>query len=590
MGPRGRTVGWIREEHSENGRANEEELWTWQAATQTLHLNGTAMHGRLKSWNSWAEESREESVVSSEGSGGAVVTQGLVSRSVTSGNESSVYASDSSQNGALRSSQNGASGSSNGVSKLAGNENGYAGSVQAENGRAGREALGGGQSTSDSEGAVAGAHSENEAGSKKKLKKDGKKAKKAAKAALENVKKKGKKKKGKGVALEESVMEVAQTSEAEAADKPPSSFVHVNGVRMYPGPGYVDRMESKFSDVLTSLSEAVKLDKQTDRAAAVAEQPSQNGAAKTEPPAENLEERLRDLRRKAIEHKARHDGEKGTLVVPTKQPILVLMRHGQSMWNELKLFTGDVDIPLTEKGVMEALSGGRTIKDVDFDIVFTSRLLRAKQTAMLALTQNSSHVVPVLVRGGYYGNGRIGDGNRLRLREAAMYALDKAACKMVPVFAHPALNERCYGDLQGLNKEEAAKEFGKELVQQWRRSNDTSPPGGESLVDTARRARKYYVEVIEPRLREGKNVLVVTHGNVMRGLIAHLANLEEEEMLTLEISTAFPYAYAFSRESDAYAQCCLMKPMEDFITGEPLEDKPMGLASVLKKKNFDSLI
>lgn len=342
MGPRRRTVGWMREEHSEQLRPNEEELWTWQAATQTLHLNGTAMHGRLKNWSSWAEETREEVVASSQGANGAVVNRESVSRSVSLTSVNGVSMSESFENGALRSSQNGASGmlgSRNGVSKMAGNKIAYVGSAHAENGHAVLEAVGGGPSMGASEAAVVAVHLEDKAGLKKKVKKDGKKAKKAAKAALETGKKKGKKNKGKGAVREESVVEVAETVSTKAAENAPSNFINVNGVRMYRSPGYVDRMEGRFSDVLTSLSEAVKTDKKTSKPGAFAEKP-QNGAAKTDPPAENLEERLRDLRRKAIEHKARHEGEKGTLMVPTKQPILVLMRHGQSMWNELKLFTG----------------------------------------------------------------------------------------------------------------------------------------------------------------------------------------------------------------------------------------------------------
>lgn len=237
---------------------------------------------------------------------------------------------------------------------------------------------------------------------------------------------------------------------------------------------------------------------------------------------------------------------------------LVLMRHGESMWNDLKLFTGDVDIPLTEKGVTEALSGGRVVSEIDFDIIFTSRLVRAKQTALIAMTQSRFKRVPVLVRGGFYGKGKTGDENRIRLRDAAAKALETASCWMVPVYADPALNERCYGDLQGLNKTAAIAEFGEETVTKWRRSYDTRPPNGESLQDTYTRSVAFFQATIEPRLKEGRNVFLVAHGNVLRCLISHIAGYSDLEMLQLQISTASPYAYVYN--GNEFAECCILPP------------------------------
>eukprot|EP00475_Leptophrys_vorax_P025792 TRINITY_DN36060_c2_g1_i2.p1 TRINITY_DN36060_c2_g1~~TRINITY_DN36060_c2_g1_i2.p1 ORF type:complete len:441 (-),score=-5.54 TRINITY_DN36060_c2_g1_i2:344-1666(-) len=272
----------------------------------------------------------------------------------------------------------------------------------------------------------------------------------------------------------------------------------------------------------------------------------------------------------------------------TDHPTLVLMRHGESMWNDLKLFTGDVDIPLTERGVMEAMAGGRSVADIDFDMIFTSRLVRSKQTALLAMTQSAHKAVPVIVRGGYYGRGKTGDENRLRLREAAAQALKQAACRMIPVYADQRLNERCYGDLQGLNKEAAAKEFGHEQVAIWRRSHDTRPPKGESLLDTAERSLAFFLSTVEPRLAEGKNVLVVAHGNVLRCIISYLCDLTEMEMLRLHIGTAHPYTFAFDGET--YAQCCALPPI-DPLTKRPKQNVPVGLVSALKKADeIDSLI
>lgn len=269
-------------------------------------------------------------------------------------------------------------------------------------------------------------------------------------------------------------------------------------------------------------------------------------------------------------------------------PTLVLMRHGESMWNDLKLFTGDVDIPLTERGVMEAMAGGRSVSDIDFDMIFTSRLVRSKQTALLAMTQSAHKAVPVIVRGGYYGKGKTGDENRLRLREAAAQALQQAECRMIPVYADPRLNERCYGDLQGLNKEAAAREFGSEQVAIWRRSHDTRPPRGESLLDTSERTLAFFLSTVEPRLAEGRNVLVVAHGNVLRCVIAYLCQLTEMEMLRLHIGTAHPYCFAFNGES--YAQCCALPPI-DPNTQMPSQNVPAGLVSALKRSDeIDSLI
>lgn len=269
------------------------------------------------------------------------------------------------------------------------------------------------------------------------------------------------------------------------------------------------------------------------------------------------------------------------------QNQLVLMRHGESMWNDLKLFTGDVDIPLTEKGIMEALAAGKAVSEIDFDIIFTSRLVRSKQTALIAMTQNRYKRVPVLVRGGFHGTGKAGDANRLRLRDAAAKALEHASCLMVPVYADPALNERCYGDLQGLSKEAAVKEFGDEQVKLWRRSFDTRPPFGESLQDTAERTVRFFKSTIVPRLDEGRNVLVVAHGNVLRCIISHLAGLTEMEMLQLQIMTGLPYAYAF--DGTVFAECCVLPPV-DPSTNASRQGLAVGISSILKKGEIDSLI
>lgn len=278
----------------------------------------------------------------------------------------------------------------------------------------------------------------------------------------------------------------------------------------------------------------------------------------------------------------------GKIAVPSTKSHLVLMRHGESMWNDLKLFTGDVDIPLTENGVMEALASGRSVSEIDFDIIFTSRLVRAKQTALIAMTQSRFKRVPVIVRGGFHGRGKTGDANRLRLRDAAAKALKHASCHMVPVYADPALNERCYGDLQGLSKEAATKEFGEETVMKWRRSYDTRPPHGESLKDTAARSVRFFKSTIIPRLQEHRNVLIVAHGNVLRCIIAHLAGFSEMEMLQLQIVTALPYAYTY--DGGTFAECCALPPLDPNRNDDDQQGVPLGISSVFKTGDINSLI
>jgi 2,3-bisphosphoglycerate-dependent phosphoglycerate mutase len=200
---------------------------------------------------------------------------------------------------------------------------------------------------------------------------------------------------------------------------------------------------------------------------------------------------------------------------PGTPGILVLIRHGQSEWNRLNLFTGWRDPDLTERGLIEARWAGRLIKsqELKFDYAFTSALKRAQNTLDIILTELSQTEVP-------------------RTFEAA-------------------LNERDYGDLSGLNKDEARKRWGEEQIKLWRRSYDVPPPGGESLKDTAARVLPYYEAHIWPLLKEGKNVIVAAHGNSLRALIMRLENLSGEEILKRELATAAPIVYKLSREGFA---------------------------------------
>ena len=214
---------------------------------------------------------------------------------------------------------------------------------------------------------------------------------------------------------------------------------------------------------------------------------------------------------------------------------LILLRHGQSVWNKWNVFTGWVDVPLSEKGIEEALAAGETIKDVPIDVIFTTPLIRASMTAMLAMSRHSSDRVPVIV---HRGEGKMEEWGTIHSKDT------KAKC--VPVFQVWQLNERMYGELQGLNKAETAKEFGADQVKLWRRSFDVEPPGGESLAMTAARSIPYFEEEIVPYLAEGNNVLISAHGNSLRSIIMHLDGLSKDQVVELELPTGLPITYNYT--------------------------------------------
>lgn len=193
---------------------------------------------------------------------------------------------------------------------------------------------------------------------------------------------------------------------------------------------------------------------------------------------------------------------------------LVLVRHGESEWNRKNIFTGIRNPDLTDKGVIEAVWAGRVLKSegLAFDIAFTSKLKRAQHTLDIIL-------------------GEIGG-------------------ETPPIIEDAAINERDYGELSGLNKDQARDRWGEEQVLEWRRSFDTPPPGGESLKDTAERVVPYYRENIWPQIAAGKNVLVVAHGNSLRALIMSLEKLSSEEILDRELATAAPQVYRLDETGD----------------------------------------
>ncbi len=189
---------------------------------------------------------------------------------------------------------------------------------------------------------------------------------------------------------------------------------------------------------------------------------------------------------------------------------LILLRHGQSQWNLENRFTGWIDVPLSPKGEEEARAAGEKLRGRRIDRLYTSVLKRAIDTARLAL--------------------------------------EAAGLPTPPTMRDQALNERMYGDLQGLNKADAARQFGEAQVKLWRRSFDVAPPGGESLADTAARVLPYWEAQILPDLKAGRNVLVVAHGNSLRALVMHLDRLTPAEVLELEIPTGHPLLYEFDPE------------------------------------------
>ena len=194
---------------------------------------------------------------------------------------------------------------------------------------------------------------------------------------------------------------------------------------------------------------------------------------------------------------------------------LILLRHGQSQWNFENRFTGWQDVPLTDKGIKEAkIAGQQMLKNnIDVDLIFSSILQRANKTAELAISEmNLSNL--------WNENGLI---------------VSKAK----------SLNERDYGDLVGLNKEETSLKYGKEQVHIWRRSYDVPPPGGESLKNVLERVKPYFNKYILPKINLGKNILVVAHGNSLRAAMIQIGLYKSEEISNIELPTGSPFVITY---------------------------------------------
>lgn len=187
--------------------------------------------------------------------------------------------------------------------------------------------------------------------------------------------------------------------------------------------------------------------------------------------------------------------------------LLIFVRHGQSLYNLENRFTGILDIPLTDLGKEQAKLAGQKLTGYVFDIAYTSMLIRAQESLQIILSE--MHVT-------------------------------------IPIVKNKAFNERMYGTLQGLNKDETAQKYGLAQVDIWRRSYDICPPAGESLLDTYNRVIPYYKTEIEPKLKMGQNVLIVAHGNSLRSLMMYLENINPLDIVKVNIPTAQPRVYEFN--------------------------------------------
>jgi 2,3-bisphosphoglycerate-dependent phosphoglycerate mutase len=209
---------------------------------------------------------------------------------------------------------------------------------------------------------------------------------------------------------------------------------------------------------------------------------------------------------------------------------LVLIRHGESRWNLENKFTGWVDIPLSEIGIHEALIAAENLKKLKADIAYTSKLSRAQQTLMLILAHQKK-------------TGMMMHESTKR-KEWAKYN-KKTNNEEMPIYESDKLNERYYGALQGMNKDEARKKYGEKKVFEWRRSYEINPPKGESLKDVYIRTIPYFKKEIMTQLKKKKNTLIVAHGNSLRAIIKYIEKISDEEIPNLELATGKPIIYEY---------------------------------------------
>lgn len=217
---------------------------------------------------------------------------------------------------------------------------------------------------------------------------------------------------------------------------------------------------------------------------------------------------------------------------------LIMVRHGESCWNQRNIFTGWVDVALSKKGIEEALTAGRRIAKFPIDVIVTSSLIRAQMTAFLIMSEHPTTKTPVVV---HPGEGILDTWGKI------YNPAIKEEC--IPVVYSWELNERMYGELQGFNKNEIMEKVGPEQFKKWRRSFNIAPPGGESLSMTAERAIPYFENKIIPLLDQGHNVLISAHGNSLRAICMDLDDLSEDEVVNFEIATGDPIIYNYHQQT-----------------------------------------
>lgn len=227
---------------------------------------------------------------------------------------------------------------------------------------------------------------------------------------------------------------------------------------------------------------------------------------------------------------------------------LILIRHGQSLWNAANKFTGWVDVPLSERGRAEATIASCKLRNYRVDVCFTSMLIRAIETAIVCLTECDEICggrIPII---------------KHEVEEKDWHGWDKYEGnpdEELPIFTSAALDERYYGQLQGLNKAQMAEKYGAEQVHQWRRSFSVRPPGGESLEDTMNRTVPFFRDRILTHLKRGDNVLVSAHGNSLRSIVMYLDNLSPEQVPLLELKTGIPIVYGIDSEGQVTTKVIL---------------------------------
>lgn len=221
---------------------------------------------------------------------------------------------------------------------------------------------------------------------------------------------------------------------------------------------------------------------------------------------------------------------------------LILLRHGESLWNKANRFTGWVDVPLSPNGITEAIHAGNILQHFAIDCIYTSTLMRAQMTATLAMQMHSSPKIPILMH-----------DESTKMRDWTAIHSSAALQTCLPMYADWRLNERCYGLLQGADKQETCEKYGAEQVKIWRRSYDVPPPEGESLQMTAERTLPCLDERIIPELNQDKTVLIVAHGNSLRSIVMRIENLSKEAILEYEIATGQPIVYQY--QDNTFLKC-----------------------------------